>query len=116
MLGTALSTLSKLDLSRLDGSDVGRIATILRDSARFDAGVSARQARRLAKRGGTFIASHPKQTGLGLGGVALLGLAGYAAYRYLSSPSGETLLDKTADDNAEVEHRAGVADSVSEPA
>ena len=116
MLGTALSTLTKLDLSRLDGSDVGRIATILRDSARFDAGVSARQARRLAKRSGTYIASHPKQTGLGLGGVALLGLAGYAAYRYLSTPSGDTMLDSTDGEAEPVAHRPGVADSVSEPA
>jgi PIN domain nuclease of toxin-antitoxin system len=91
MLRDALSTLSKLDLSRLDGSDVGRISSILRDSARFDTAVTAREARRLAKRGGRYIAARPKQTGLSVGGAALLGLGAYAAYRYLSAPKTEDL-------------------------
>ena len=93
MLANALASLSKLDLSRLDGSDVGRIASILRDSARFDTAMTARQARRLARRGGTFIAAHPKRTGLSVGGAALLGLGAYAAYRYFNSPRGEALVE-----------------------
>ena len=115
MIGTALATLSKLDLSRLDGSDVGRIASILRDSARFDTAVTARQARKLARRGGSYVAAHPKRAGLGLGGAALLGLGAFAAYRYLSAPKGATMLDP-GEDTAPIEHRAGVADSVSAPA
>lgn len=115
MLKNALSTLSKLDLSRLDGSDVGRIAAVLRDSARFDTAVTSREARRLAKRGGTYLASHPKQTGLSLGGAALLGLGAYAAYRYFSAPKAETMLD-TADADAALDHRASVTDAEAQSA
>ncbi|MEM7728367.1 MAG: hypothetical protein AAF311_03745 [Pseudomonadota bacterium] len=116
MLKNALSTLTKLDLSRLDASDVGRIAAIVRDSARFDTGVTARQARRLAKRGGTYVAAHPKQAGLSLGGAALLGLGAYAAYRFLSAPKAETMLDASNGEGDAPDHRPSVTEKTAEVA
>lgn len=85
MLGTALATLAKTDLSRLDAGDVGRFASILRDSAAFDAQKGLRRGRKLARRGTAFAVDNPRQTGLGLGGVALVGLLGFAAYKVYAS-------------------------------
>ena len=81
MLRDALSLFAKTDLSRLDGSDLGRFASILRDSVAFDARSGLRSGRRLARRGGSYVIEHKREAGIGLGGLAALGLAGYAAYK-----------------------------------
>ncbi len=104
MLGTALSTLSKLDLSKVDTNDVARIATILRDSARFDTRNVARRGRRYARQTGQLIAANPRRSGLGLGGAAILGLAGYAAYKMYQSnkPGVENAVEEAKDAAAEM--------------
>ncbi|MGB6318321.1 MAG: hypothetical protein WBG08_06760, partial [Litorimonas sp.] len=63
----------------------------------------------------SYVAAHPKQTGLSLGGAALLGLGAYAAYRYLSAPKADTMLD-SSDGGETVEERASVSDDVAEVA
>ena len=105
MLRDALALFAKTDLSRLDGSDVARFASILRDSAAFDARSGLRSSRRLARRGATIIAANPRKAGLGVGGIAALGLAGYAIYK-LTRPS---LQDERASVTDDVEGAAGTA-------
>ena len=81
MLANTLAAFSKIDPSRVGLDDLARFTSIVRDSATFDTRAAARKARRYARRGTGYIAAHPRQAGISLGGVALLGLAGYAAYR-----------------------------------
>ena len=106
MLRDIIGLAAKTDLSRLDGSDVARFASIFRDSAAFDARSLGRRGRRLAQRGGSYVVANPRNAGLGLGGVLALGLAGYAAYRMINSPKAPLV-----DGDAQAE-RPSVADDV----
>ncbi len=106
MLRDIIGLAAKTDLSRLDGGDVARFASILKDSAAFDARSLGRRGRRLAQRGGSYAMANPRNAGLGLGGVLALGLAGYAAYRMVSAPKAPLV------DGEEQTERPSVTDCV----
>ena len=106
MLRDIIGLAAKTDLSRLDGSDVARFASILRDSAAFDGRALTRRGRRLAQRGSSYVVANPKSAGIGLGGALVLGIAGYAAYRMATAPKAPLV-----DGEAQPE-RPSVADDV----